>query len=212
MSFVIKGIPRKSKLTKVCPWSVGAGILESLRPMDHPKRVFIAQFPGRICPPSQPRRFRLGCPKDVSCHPGGDEESTSWGVDHTCIYYIRVFSCVYIYIQCIWIYLHIHITYIYIYTYNGCFTKHPFINGCLGFQVYLYGLSTPMTFPKASSPTWLLEVLHLHLVELPLSPGSRFGWPEEIPWNPWEVVGFHHFFSVKKSWYPLESTIINPYL
>ena len=26
---------------------------------------------------------------------------------------------------------------IYIYIENGCFTKHPFINGCLGFQVYV---------------------------------------------------------------------------
>ena len=25
---------------------------------------------------------------------------------------------------------------------NGCFTKHPFINGCLGFQVRIYNIQT----------------------------------------------------------------------
>ena len=66
--------------------------------------------------------------------------------------------------------------------------------------IYIYGLSTPMIFPKASSASfnlhvlpWLLEVLHLHLVELPLSPGSRFGKTRKNPWKPWEVVGFPPF-------------------
>ena len=36
--------------------------------------------------------------------------------------------------------LYIYIYILYLYLGNGCITKHPFINGCLEFQVYIISL------------------------------------------------------------------------
>ena len=54
-----------------------------------------------------------------------------------------------------------------LYIENGCFTKHPFINGCLGFQVYiefyLHDIQIQNCRKKEDDWSWLM-----------LSPGSAF--------------------------------------
>ena len=52
---------------------------------------------------------------------------------------------------------------------NGCFTKHQFFNGCLGFQVYLVKLQ------RTKIATWALK-RELRFREIPLFQGNLSWW------------------------------------
>ena len=91
---------------------------------------------------------------------------------------------------------------------NGCFTKHPFINGCLEFQVILLMAEIPNNhLGWCWNPFWILfstTVPSTGERRIFCDP-STVSWPEQIIWRIWDFCamamilikcdGFEEIFS-----------------